>query len=248
MTRRFDGKVALITGAGAGIGRTTALRLIEEGAQVVGVDINREALDETSALASDRFTAIVADLTDPETCRSVVETCVDRHSGLDVLGNIAGTARAEHFTDVTVEQYRKMMGINIDACFFLSQAAIPHLLRSNGNIVSISSTAGLIGQAYTATYCISKAAVIQLTRALAMEYLKSGIRINAIAPGGINTPLIQQFQIPQGVDVDLMKRFDPVRGVGEPEDVASLFAYVASDEARTIHGAVLSVDNGMTVG
>ena len=106
-----------------------------------------------------------------------------------MLGNIAGIARAEHFTDVQESAYRQMMGVNVDACFFLAQAAIPHLLETEGNIVNIASNAGLMGQAYTVAYCMTKGAVVQLTKALAMEYAKTPLRVNAIAPGGVDTSL-----------------------------------------------------------
>lgn len=248
MKPRFAGKVALITGAGAGIGRAVTVQLAREGASVLAVDIDEQRLKETESLADGTVTSHVADVSDATACAAAVQACVGAYSRLDILGNVAGISRAEHFTDVTVEQYRRMMGVNLDACFFLSQAAMPYLLKSDGNIVTISSVAGIIGQAYTASYSISKAAVIQMTKALAMEYLKTGVRINAITPGGINTPLIQNFHVPENIDFDLMKRYAPVRGVGEAEDVASLFAYLASDEARTIHGAIVSVDNGMSAG
>lgn len=248
MTQDFEGMVALITGAGSGIGRAIVSVLAERGATVVGVDRNAEALAETSARLSSPMTELHVDVTSSAACAKAVADTVLTHGRLDVLGNVAGIARSEHFTEVTVDEYRKMMAVNMDACFFLTQAAMPHLLETDGSVISISSTAGVIGQAYSSTYAMSKAAVIQMTKALAMEYLKSGVRINAIAPGGINTPMIANFQVPEGIDSELMQRYAPVRAVGEPEDVASMFAYLASNEARAIHGAVFGVDHGMTAG
>src|SRR5690606_15882786 len=148
----------------------------------------------------------VADVSDPEACRAAVAACVDAHGRLDVLGNVAGIARAEHVTDVTVERYRQMMAVNVDGCFFLAQAAIPHLLETHGNIVNIASNAGLMGQAYTVVYCMTKGAIVQFTRALAMEYAKKPLRVNAVAPGGTDTTLTRQFEIPEGVDPQLMAR------------------------------------------
>lgn len=262
MTRgRFDGKVALITGAGSGIGRAVTLRLAGEGAAVLAVDVDGARLDETVAAfasapagagsagaAGGSVSPHVADVTSPDACRAAVAACVAAHGRLDVLGNVAGIARAEHVTDVTDEQYRLMMGVNTDACFFLAQAAIPHLLEAGGNIVNIASNAGLMGQAYTVVYCMSKGAVVQLTRALAMEYVKAPLRVNAIAPGGTNTALTRTFQIPPDIDGELMTRYSSSRPMAEPDDIASLFAYVASDEAHAIHGAILSADNGITAG
>ena len=248
MSSRFDGKVALITGAGSGIGRAVARRLADEGAAVLGVDVDGAGLAETAALAGGRVTAHEADLAEPAACGAAVEACVATHGRLDVLGNIAGIARGEHVAEVTVEQYRRMMGVNADACFFLAQAALPHLLETSGNIVNLASNAGLMGQAYTVVYCMSKGAVVQLTRALAMELVKTDVRVNAIAPAGVDTPLARTYRYPDGVDVDLMQPYIGHRGMATVDEVASLFAFVASDEARSIHGAILSMDNGITAG
>ncbi|MFZ4518149.1 MAG: SDR family NAD(P)-dependent oxidoreductase [Microthrixaceae bacterium] len=247
-TKPFEGKVALITGAGSGIGRAVTLRLLDDGASVFGVDIDAGALDEVAATAGERFTGHVADLSDPAACREAVEACVALHGRLDVLGNIAGIAASHHLADVTPEAYRRMMAVNADAPFFLSQAAVPHLLATHGNIVTLASNAGLMGQAYTVPYCMSKGAAVQLTRALAMEFVKTDLRVNAIAPAGVDTPLVHSFVIPDGVDLDLMQPYMGHRGMSQAEELADLFAFLASDRARSIHGAVLSVDNGITAG
>jgi meso-butanediol dehydrogenase / (S,S)-butanediol dehydrogenase / diacetyl reductase len=141
-----------------------------------------------------------------------------------------------------------MMGVNVDACFFLAQAAIPHLLETEGNIVNIASNAGLMGQAYTVAYCMTKGAIVQLTKALAMEYAKTPLRVNAIAPGGVDTSLSRNFQMPSDVDFELMARYTGFRAMGASDDIAAMFALVASDEGRSIHGAILSVDRGITAG
>ena len=136
----------------------------------------------------------------------------------------------------------------MDAPFFFCQAAVPHLLATGGNIVNIASNAGLMGQAYTAAYCMTKGAVIQLTRSLAMEYAKTDIRVNAIAPGGTETSLTANFTIPDGIDFDLMVPYMGFRGMGQADDIAALFSLVASDEGQSMHGAILSIDNGVTAG
>lgn len=254
---RFAGKVALITGAGSGIGREVTLQLASEGAQVFGVDINEAALDSvaaevaaenTAAENTAAFVAHTADLSDPQACKDAVAACVAQLGRLDVLGNIAGIAASSHLGDVSVEQYRRIMGVNTDACFFMCQAAIPHLLETSGNIVNLASNAGLMGQAYTVAYCMSKGAVVQLTKSLAMEFVRTQLRVNAIAPAAVNTPLLHNFQLADDLDLDLMRPYMGFRGMTEPRELAKLFAFVASEEVPTMHGAILSVDNAITAG
>ena len=248
---RFKDKVALITGAGSGMGRAITLRLAGEGARVFAHDVNADALAETAKLAAGAGVSIetrVGDVTSVDECRATVAACIDAFGRLDVLGNVAGIARGEHFADVPEADYRRMMAINVDAYFFFAQAAIPHLLATEGNIVNIASNAGLMGQAYTVAYCMTKGAIVQMTRALAMEYAKTPLRVNAIAPGGTETTLTTTYQMPTDVDWELVGRYTGHRGMGSADDIAALFALVASDEGRSIHGAILSCDRGITAG
>jgi NAD(P)-dependent dehydrogenase (short-subunit alcohol dehydrogenase family) len=248
---RFDGKVALITGAGSGIGRATAVRLAAEGARVFAHDLNGEGLATTASTISDAGGTVetrTGDLTSRRECVDTVQAAVDAYGHLDVLGNVAGVAAGVHFTEMTEEHYRRMVAVNQDAPFFFCQAAIPHLLATEGNIVNIASNAGLMGQAYTAAYCMTKGAVVQLTKSLAMEYLKTPLRVNAIAPGGTETGLTASYAMPPDVDFDLVMRYSGFRGMGTADDIASLFSLVASSEGSNIHGAVLSSDRGITAG
>ncbi|WP_436789104.1 SDR family NAD(P)-dependent oxidoreductase [Yinghuangia sp. YIM S10712] len=245
-TRRFDGKTALVTGAGSGMGRAITLRLAREGARVLAVDIDADRLDETRKLGGGTVSVHRADISDPAACAAAVAACVDEFGSLDVLGNVAGIYVASHATDLTVDQYRRVMGVNLDGCFFLAQAALPHLLRSHGNIVNIASNAGLQGIPYSVAYAMSKGGVIQMTRALAVEYLKTGLRVNAIAPAGTNTNIAATTQFPPDLDPDLARRMGGLRGLAEPEEVAALFAFLASAEARSITGSVYTLDNGLT--
>jgi NAD(P)-dependent dehydrogenase (short-subunit alcohol dehydrogenase family) len=248
---RFAGKVALLTGAGSGIGRATAVRLAEEGAQLFLFDISAEGLAETTALVAEAggdARTRVGDVSQRDECFATVAECVDAFGKLDVLGNIAGIAWAEHVTDVTEDGYRRMLGVNLDGPFFMAQAAIPHLLESAGNIVNIASNAGLMGQAYTVVYCMTKGGIVQLTRSLAMEYIKTPLRVNAIAPAGTNTALSKNFAVPTDVDYELMARYTGFRDMAPPEEIAALFAFVASEEANGVHGAILSSDRGVTAG
>jgi meso-butanediol dehydrogenase/(S,S)-butanediol dehydrogenase/diacetyl reductase len=246
LSGRFAERVALLTGAGSGIGRATALRLASEGARVFAVDVRADRLAETADRATGKFQAHTADLADPDACAAAVTACVDAFGALDVLGNIAGILLADHTPQMTRESYRKIMAINLDACFFLAQAAIPHLLERSGNIVNIASNAGLQGVPYSAAYCMSKGGVVQLTRSLAVEYIKTPLRVNAIAPAGTNTNIATWETFPSDMDADLAGRMAGPRGGSEPEEVASLFAFLASDEARPITGAIYTIDNGLT--
>ena len=256
--QRFDETVALLTGAASGIGRATAIRLAAEGANVVGCDIDADGLAATGqtiaeAGGSGEFRPMTVDISDRAACHAAVGETVETFGRLDVLANIAGIARSEHVVDVTEEQWRQMFGVNVDGMFWLSQAAIPHLLASAeggslGNIVNIASNAGLMGQAFTVNYCATKGAVVNMTKAMAMEFVKTPLRINAVAPGGTDTNLVANFSMPADVDFELMGRYTSPRGFSTPDDLANVISFVASADARAIHGAVLSADNGITSG
>lgn len=247
---RFAGKVAVVTGAGSGIGQATAVRLAEEGAVVVGSDINSSGLEETAGMIGEGaiFHSVVSDVSSRQACHELVASVVADHGRLDVLCNIAGVARGHRVGDVDQDVWDLIFGVNVEGVFWMSQAALPHLESSNGCIVNMASNAGLMGQAYTVPYCASKGAVIQITKAMAMEATRTGMRINAIAPGGVETNLAAEFGFPESPDMDLMGRYMGFRGTAQADDIASAVAYLASEEAHRIHGAVLSIDAGLTAG
>jgi NAD(P)-dependent dehydrogenase (short-subunit alcohol dehydrogenase family) len=247
MGARFAEKVALVTGAGSGIGRAVTIRLCEEGASVLAVDIDGDRLDETKGKVSGTVSLRSADVSDPATCARLVGEAVEEFGRLDVLGNIAGIYISGHFTEMTEEQYRRLMGVNLDGCFFLAQAAISPLLETGGNIVNIASNAGLQGVPYSVAYSMTKGGVVQLTRSLAVEFLKTHLRVNAIAPAGTNTNIAATTVFPTDAEGELLARMAGLRGMAEPEEVAAVFAFLASDEARSITGAVYTIDNGLTV-
>jgi NAD(P)-dependent dehydrogenase (short-subunit alcohol dehydrogenase family) len=253
MTKASDmkGKAALVTGAASGLGRATALKLAQAGAKVCIVDVNAAGLEETAALAKNSGVEILihaTDLTARENCFNAVAAAVKKFNRLDALCNVAGILILTNAHEMSAEVFEKTMAVNFNAPFFLIQAAIPHLLETNGAVVNVSSSGALIGEAYCGVYTAAKAALNHLTRSLAMEYIHKPIRFNAVAPGGMATNIANNFKMPEGFDPALFKRFTPLRGVVEVDDVADLVAFLASDAARGYHGACISLDAGVTAG
>ena len=244
----MTGKVALVTGAASGLGRATARKLTETGAKLCLVDVNQAGLEETAALLATESLIYVADLADRVACKSAVAAAVERFGRLDALCNIAGIIQFANSHEMAGEDYLRTMAINLNAPFFLSQAAIPHLLEQNGAIVNCASSAAFIGEAYAAAYCASKAGLVQMTKAMAMEYVRKPIRINAVAPGGMITNIGNGLKMPEGVEYDLIQRFSGLRGTVEVDDVADLIALLASPAGRGYHGACVSIDAGITAG
>lgn len=246
---RFNGKVAFLTGVASGVGRCTALRLAAEGASVYGIDIDTEAMAATAsevAAAGGEMTVRPTDVSDVAAVRTAVQAAADSFGRIDVVGNIAGIARQHHLAEVTEADWDRMNAVNLKGPFFVAQAAMPHLLESSGCLINIASNAGLMGQAYTIPYCATKGGVVNMTRALAMEFAKHGVRVNAIAPGGIDTPLVHNFELADGIDWALMQNHIGFRKPSTPEQIAAFFAFLASDEAANIHGSILSADGGLT--
>lgn len=248
---RFTDTVALVTGASSGIGAATAVRLASEGAMVYGLGRDKEGLQATAASieqAGGNCTMMSCDIANPQACREAVAACLDTFGGLDCLINCAGRHKFRALQDISDQDWLADLATNLGGTFFLSQAAMPALLERKGNIVNVGSLASVEGQPYSATYCSAKHGVIGLTRALALEYAKSGVRINAVCPGGTNTPQIGKVGIPDDADFDLVMRAAGMRGMSEPQDIAAVIAYLASADARAVHGAVLMADQGKTVG
>ena len=247
--QRFAGKVAFVTGAASGIGRATALRLAAEGARVFATDVNETALAETVAAieaAGHEAIAQRLDVADPTACRDLIAAAALRFGQLDVLCNVAGIMGFAHATEVSEAEWNRMLAVNLSGVFFLCQAAIPHLLATRGVIVNMASAAGVKGQAYTLPYSVTKAGVISLTKCLAVEYAKRGLRVVALAPGGVKTPLTANVKFPEGVDPALIQKLMPLMELAAPDEIAAAVAYLASAEARYINGAVLNIDGAQT--
>lgn len=251
MASDMNRKVALVTGAASGLGRATALTLAKAGADLCIVDLNAVGLEETAQSVRDlgrRVYVHSSDLSVGANCAIAVQTAIEAFGRLDALCNVAGVIFFTHTTDMPAAQYEKTIAVNLNAPFYLCQAAIPHLLENNGAIVNVTSSASFIGEAYVAAYCASKAGLNHMTKALAMEYMHKPIRINAVAPGGMITGIVNNMKMPDDVDYSLIKRFSGLRGTVEVEDVADMIAFLASDAARGYHGAIVSIDKGITAG
>ncbi len=251
MEPRFTDKAVLVTGAASGIGRATALRLASEGATVFACDLDADGLETLRgeiAGAGGRAVVRPLDVRDRAACRSTVADAVASLGGLDVLCNVAGVLRGGRVTDVTDEDWDLLLAVNLTAVFTLSAAAVPALLERGGCIVNMASAAGLGGQAYTSVYAATKAGVVSLTKSMALEYGKQGLRVNAVCPGGVMTPMARSFQPPEDADRELFARLLPLVPPARPDEIAAAVAYLASAEARYVNGASLSIDGGQTAG
>lgn len=248
----MKGKAALVTGAAAGLGRATALALGRAGADVAVVDVNEQGLEQTAGelrTLGVRAHVIATDLAQRDNCVAAVAKAVESFQRLDALCNVAAVFIPCHAHDMPAQAFEKTLAVNLGAPFYLIQAAIPHLLAVNGAVVNVTSCAAFVGQAYLAAYSATKAGLTHMTKSLAMEYMNKPIRFNAVAPGGMATALAANMRsLPADVDVSLLKRYSPLRGLVEIEDVAAMVAFLASDAAHGYNGASISVDNGITAG
>ncbi|MBY0423677.1 MAG: SDR family oxidoreductase, partial [Parvularculaceae bacterium] len=188
------------------------------------------------------------DLAEKRDCDGAVPAAIAAFGRLDALCNIAGVVSFANTPEMPEADYRRVIAVNLSAPFFLSQAAIPHLLATEGAIVNVVSTAAFVGEAYLAAYCASKAGLVQMTKAMAMEFVHKPIRINAVAPGGMATGIAHDMKIPSGADIALIKRYSGLRGLVEVEDAASVVAHLASPAGRGFHGACVTIDRGITAG
>ncbi len=250
----FTGKAALVTGASSGLGAATVRRIAAGGGQVYAAARDQERLAEVAASCADLPGEVRTgrlDVADPASCRAAVAAAVEAFGQLDVLVNNAGRHDFRLTADVTEEQWARDLAVNLSGVFFCSQAAIPHLLAApggGGNIVNVSSVAGVVGEAYSAAYTAAKHGVVGLTKALAVEHLRQPLRVNCVCPGGMDTPQVHTIDVPEGADFDLIMRVSATRGFMAADEVAATIAFLASDDARAIHGTVQVVDHGHLAG
>lgn len=246
--RRLEGRRALVTGAGSGIGCATSLRLAAEGAAVFCVDLNLEGAERTREQiesAGGQAGAARCDVREPADCAAAVAGALEALGGLDALCNIAGVLHFDHTEQLSDEVWDRVLGVNLTGMFYMSRAALPHLRERRAAIVNLASLAGIQGVPYAAAYCASKGGAVMLTKSLAVEYAKTGPRVNCICPGGIATPMVASVSFPEDANPAVSAHVSPrMDTVGQPEEVAALVAYLASDEARYVTGSAFTIDGG----
>jgi NAD(P)-dependent dehydrogenase (short-subunit alcohol dehydrogenase family) len=249
MVDRLRGKVAVVTGAGSGIGLSTARRLHAEGAKVVLTDISG-AENEAAAELGEGAIALNASVTNPDDAVTAMETGVREFGGIDILVNVAGAVLPQRMiVDVPLSDFDKMVDINLRGVFIMVKAVLPHLLeRGGGSIVNIASGSALVGMPTRASYSAAKAGVLGLSRSVAMEYAKQGVRVNSIAPGAIRTPLLEARLKLTPDALAQAESLMPMGRLGTAEEIADTVVFLASDEASYITGIVLPVDGGQTAG
>jgi NAD(P)-dependent dehydrogenase (short-subunit alcohol dehydrogenase family) len=265
---RFIDRIAFVTGAGSGIGRATAERIAAEGAAVSCVDLDAERLEETVAnigAAGGTAFGYRCDISDAGAVEDAFRATEQAVGSPDVVCNVAGVGGFSHAHNTTLSEWDRIIAVNLTGTFLVSQAALRRWAAviaedprrfarrrdhpravPRPSITNVASSAGINGQPYSAAYCASKGGVVQLTKALAVEYLEVGIRVNAVAPGGVDTALITAFALPEDSSDALLARMVSPYGFAQPADIASAIAFIASEEAGPMTGSIIPLDGGLT--
>ena len=248
--KRFEGKVAYVTGGASGLGEAAARRFAEEGARIAIADIDEDGAKRVAGSLPDAI-AMRVDTSDPESVEKSIAAAVKRYGRIDIIFNNAGISGEQLLIhEMSVENWKRVSRINGDGVFYVLKFGIAAMLRTGGGaIVNTSSTNGLIGIPNIAPYTFTKWGVIGLTKSTAIEYAKQGIRVNAVAPTVVRTPLVEKFiaDAPDPKEMaERMEAFNPMPGMPEANDVADAVLFLASDEARFITGHVIPIDGGYT--
>ena len=253
MSGRVQNLIAIVTGAGSGIGQASAIRLAEEGATVVCADRNSGSLEITKKLIGDlglHSESYVIDISESKSCDELVAHTVSTYGSIDILVNNAGVNLPGVFHEVSNETIDQTLDINVKGAMYLTRAAIPHMLKNNrGSIVNMSSVNGLVSEPFLSVYSASKGAIVMLTRGIALDYAKQGIRCNAICPGWVDTPInYAHAELLGGIDhvYSTISTFQPIGRPGTSREIANLVLFLASDESSFMTGSIVSADGGMT--
>jgi meso-butanediol dehydrogenase / (S,S)-butanediol dehydrogenase / diacetyl reductase len=242
-------RVVVVTGAASGIGRATVLEFAARGATVVPVDRDGPGLEQLAReLGEDRCCEL--DVTNTSATQQTIDTIVEQSGCIDVLANVAGMGSTENVVNTPPPVWDAVFDVNVRGVFNTCRAALPHMLgRGSGSVVNVASVAGMVGLRNRAAYCASKAAVIGLTKAMAIDHVADGVRVNCVCPGTIDTPwvgrLLEQASDPTGVRADLEAR-QPMGRLGKPEEIAKAVVYLAGSDAAFITGTELVIDGGLT--
>jgi 2-keto-3-deoxy-L-fuconate dehydrogenase len=249
-----NGKLAIVTGGGSGIGRATALLLASEGARVVVADMHGAAAEETAKLAggerdSGGLIAVETDVSDERSVEELFRRCDGELGPPSVLANIAGVGSTTSAPDTTLAVWESVFAVNARGTFLCCRQAIPRMAAAGGgSIVNMGSVAGLVGIRNRAAYCASKGAVVALTRALALDHVSDRIRVNCVCPGTVDSPWVRRLLDEAGESLDALVARQPMGRLGSPEEIAAAVLYLVSDAAAFITGSALVIDGGLTAG
>lgn len=238
--------VVLVTGASSGIGAATAIAFAEAGWSVMAAGRNEGRLDEVADV-SDNISTWAGELIESEDCEELIAETIDEFDNIDCLVNSAGVLMRGSAEETSDDDWRDTLTVNLDVAFYLSRTALPHLLQAEGSIINISSYWGLKAGERAVAYCASKGGLIMMTRAMALDHAADGLRINAICPGGVDTPMLAAGADGDDVDgfLEVVASGSPNGQIASPEDIAALVMFLASDAARHITGTAIPIDGGL---